>query len=469
MIRLRFLAAFLALSLSGVHAADRPNIVVVVVDDLRWDELGAAGHPFARTPQMDRIAREGVRFTQAFATTPLCSPSRASILTGQYPHTHGIVDNTERSPASHRLVTFPRLLHDAGYLTGFVGKWHMGNDPSRRPGFDTWVCLKGQGTSFDPEMDVDGVPVRERGYVTDVLDAYANAFLKRAVASPQPFLLFLAEKGLHPETAQAADGTLSDPNASNYIPADRHKDLYADAVIPRRPNVRDPLVGKPALQRVLPGLPPLSEATGTTDEAIRNRQRMLKSIDESVGHLIATLADAGALEDTVFVVTSDHGYFYGEHGLSVERRLAYEEAIRIPLFVRYPRLIPAGSVQNATVLTIDLAPSLLDLAGVPVPNSMQGRSFATGLRGQPMVARDGFLIEHTSDKVFPRVAGLGYKAVRTDRWKYIHYLDVSGADELYDIQTDPYELHNRITDPEAAAPLANLKARLQALLAAPAP
>lgn len=460
-----FLAILVLLPcLATARGAERPSMVVVVVDDLRWDELGAAGHPFAQTPHIDRIAREGVRFTQAFATTPLCSPSRASILTGRYPHSHGIVDNTDRSPASHRLLTFPRLLQGAGYHTGFVGKWHMGNDPSRRPGFDSWACLKGQGTSFDPEMVVGAVAVRERGYVTDVLDAHVSEFLKQAGEGSRPFLLIVAEKGLHPETSQGADGTLSDPSASTYIPAERHKTLYADATIPRRPNVRDNLAGKSALLREVPGLPPLSEATGTTDEAIRDRQRMLKSIDESVGHMLEILAAAGRLDDTVFVVTSDHGYFYGEHGLSVERRLAYEEAIRIPLFVRYPRLIHPGTVLDTTVLTIDLAPTLLDVAGVAIPKEMQGRTFLPALRGEALAPREAFLIEHTSDKVFPRVAGLGYRAVRTDRWKYIHYLDINDADELYDLRDDPYELHNGIADPGAAGVLGELKAQLQDLI-----
>ncbi|WP_165075508.1 sulfatase-like hydrolase/transferase [Paludisphaera rhizosphaerae] len=466
MMRLAILAALAFAALTGVATAaetKRPDVVVIVVDDLRWDELGAVGHPFAKTPNIDRVAAEGALFRNAFATTPLCSPSRASIMTGKYPHAHGIVDNTERSPLSHRLTTFPKLLHDAGYATGFVGKWHMGNDPSRRPGFDSWVCLKGQGTSFDPEMDVDGRTIQEKGYVTDVLDGYVQKFLKKASAEPSPFLLYVAEKGLHPETAQAADGTLSDPNASTYIPADRHKTLYADAAVPRRPNVKDPLVGKPALKRPIPGLPPLSEATGTTDEAIRDRQRMLASIDESVGRMLETLRAAGRLDGTVFIVTSDHGYFYGEHGLSVERRLAYEEAIRIPLFLRFPSLVKPGTTIDRTVLTIDLAPTLLDLAGAASPADVQGVSFAPVLRGQAMPPRDAFLIEHSSDKVFPRAAGLGYKAVRTDRWKYIHYLDVPDADELYDLAADPYELTNRIGDPSVQGGLAELRRKLEAL------
>src|SRR5215213_1769092 len=158
------LALALVLSLRTASLAVSPNILVILVDDMRWDDLGCAGHPFSKTPHMDRIAREGSRFLNAFAVTPLCSPSRATLLTGLYPHTHGIRDNTDRSAQSHKLVTFPQWLQRAGYRTAFIGKWHMGNDDSPRPGFDHWVCLKGQGSTFNPEVNVNGSSGREAGY-----------------------------------------------------------------------------------------------------------------------------------------------------------------------------------------------------------------------------------------------------------------------------------------------------------------
>jgi len=443
----------------ALAAADRPNILFILVDDLRWDDLGCLGHPFVKSPQLDRVGREGVIFRNAFATTVICSPSRASILTGLHTFTHGIVDNTDRSAASHKLATFPQALQRAGYETAFLGKWHMGNDDSRRPGFDHWVCLKGQGSSFDAALNVDGRAVQTKGYVTDILNQHALEFVRAPHA--KPFLLYFAHKGLHPETVQRADGSLSDPNASNFIPAERHKNLYAGVKVPRRPNALEPPKGKPALQRDTPGWPPLGPATGSTDDSILGRLRMLAAIDESTGDLFRALEQNGQLDRTVIVVTSDHGYWYGEHGLSVERRLAYEEGIRIPLLVRYPPLIQAGTRRNQMVLTLDFAPTFLELAGVPnAMSGLQGKSLVPLFRASGPALRDAFLIEHFSENVFPRTRAMGYQAIRTENWKYIHYVDLPNSDELYDLNRDPYEMRNAIGSPAAAAELGRLRAEL---------
>ena len=450
-------AGFFAL----VQGADsRPNIVVVLVDDLRWDEISCAGHPVVRTPHIDRVAQEGARFRNAFATTPLCSPSRASFLTGQYPHRNGITDNTDRSEQSHRLRTFPRRLQKAGYETGYVGKWHMGNDNSRRPGFDYWACLAGQGTSRDPVMNEDGERVELKGYTTDILNQKASAFIGRDRDQGKPFCLYIAHKALHPELVQYDDGSISDPSAARFIPAKRHEALYADAPVPRRLNVTDDLKGKPALLRKIADLPALSRSTGTSDETVRDRWRMLAAVDEGVGMLFDALEKGNVLDETVLVFTSDHGYWYGEHGLSVERRLAYEEAARIPLLIRYPKAAPAGGLIDQLVLSIDLAPTLLDLAGVE-PGGVDGRSLAPMLAGEaPGNWRTSFLIEYYTDTVFSRVHRMGYKAIRTERFKYIHYVDLEGMDELYDLRSDPYEMTNVIDAPESRETLRELKAEM---------
>jgi len=456
-------AGLLFAGMAGASAAsaERPNILFILADDVRWDDLGVTGHPFVKTPHIDRIAKEGVLFRNAFATTVICSPSRANILTGLQTRAHGIVDNTDRSPQSHRLATFPQVLQRAGYETAFIGKWHMGNDDTRRPGFDHWVCLKGQGSTFDPDLNVNGRAVKAKGYVTDVLNERALEFLRAPHA--QPFLLYFAHKAVHPETVQRADGSLSDPNLSNFIPAERHKALYAGAKVPRRPNALEAPVRKPALLRQIPGLEPLGPKTGSSDDAILNRLRMLAGIDDSVGDLLQQLEASGQLDRTLIVFTSDHGYFYGEHGLSVERRLAYEEGIRIPLFVRYPALIKPGTRRNQMVLTVDFAPTLIELAGAPVPAGLHGKSFTSLFAANGPALRDAFMIEHFSENVFPRTRQMGYRAIRTEAWKYIHYVDLPDADELYDLNRDPYEMRNLIASAGHAPELKRLREDLAKL------
>lgn len=458
------LAILASLSILSGAFAEKPNIVVVLVDDLRWDDLGCTGHPFVKTPNIDRIAREGASFQNAFVTTPICSPSRGSLLTGLHTNKHGIIDNTDRSEQSHRLKTFPQELQKGGYETAYIGKWHMGNDNSPRPGFDRWYCLKGQGTSFDSLANDNGRDIETKGYVTDILNQESLAFVSKP--HDRPFLLYLAHKGLHPETAQAADGSLSDPEASNYIPAPRHADQYKGEKVPRRPNSGVAPLDKPALQQKIAGLKPLGPETVGSDEDVRNRLRMLSAIDEGVGELVEALEKSGELDNTIFVVLSDHGYFYGEHGLNVERRLAYEESIRIPLIIRYPARIEAGSTPESMVQTIDLAPTMVAAAGVEVPSRYHGRSLWPLLEGSiPADWRDSVLVQYWSETVFPRINQLGYQAVRNDRWKLIHYTDQHGMDELYDLQSDPYELKNLISDPAAQEALAAMQAELGELLA----
>jgi len=395
-------------------------------------------------------------------TTPLCSPSRASFLTGQYAHAHGITDNVDRSAASHQLVTFPRLLHQSGYETAFIGKWHMGNDDKPRPGFDRWVSFKGQGAYRDPDINEDGKSVKPSGYITDILNGYAVDFIKRQ--HDKPFLIYLAHKAIHPEVTQNNDGSVNVADAELFIPAARHQNLYAGKPIPHRPNYQRAPEGKPALQRQIGNLPPLGAATATRDEAILGRQRSLMAIEDGVGEILKALKETGQLDNTIIVFTSDNGYFYGEHGLSVERRLAYEEAIRMPLLVRYPKAIKAGTMRDEFALNIDLAPTLLELAGVTAAGTMQGRSLVPLLKGKQPAWRNSFLIEYYSDKVFPRVLQMGYKAVRERRWKYIHYLELEGMDELYDLKTDPYEMKNLIHQPGAAQALDEMKKEMERLL-----
>jgi len=455
-------ACFLALGLSALPAGGapaRPNILLIVVDDLRWDELGATGHPFVRTPHADRLAREGARFLSFFATTPLCSPSRANILTGQYTRRHGILDNTDRSARSHALATFPRELQKAGYDTGFIGKWHMGNDDTPRPGFDYWVAMRGQGEAIDPLLHENGRSAKVPGYVTDIFTERALGFIGRP--RERPFFLLLAHKALHPNVIQRDDGSVSPIGEGGFIPAERHRTLYGEEPLPRRPNYAVPPRKKPALERRIGDLPPLGPRTATDDKTIRDRLRMFASVDEGLGRITEALQQRGALDDTVILLTGDNGYFYGEHGLSEERRLAYEESIRLPLLVRYPKLVKAGSMPAQLALTIDLAPTLLELAGVAPPKTVDGRSLVPVLRGAAPKWRAFFLIEYYSDTVFPRMQRMGYDAVRTKRYKLIRYRELPGMDELYDLETDPYELENLVDSRAHVAIRESLKKELE--------
>ena len=446
-------------------AARPPNIVVVLVDDLRWDDIAIAGHPFVQTPNIDRLAAEGARFLNAFSATPLCSPSRASILTGQYIRTNGILDNTARDSTSHRLQTFAIPLAEAGYQTAFMGKWHMGNDDTRRPGWTRWVAMKGQGEALNPKLNVDGARIEAPGYVTDVLTDYAVDFMKQA--KDQPFMLFLAHKALHPNVMQRDDGSsasLAD-QPSGFIPADRHRGRYDSATVPRRANAGRAPVRKPALQRRIAGLPALSATSGTSDRDVRVRLEMLLGVDESLGRIVQTLEALGELDNTVIVFTSDHGYFYGEHGLDEERRLAYEETARIPLIIRYPKVASAGATPGQMVQTIDFASTILALAGVADSVPRQGMSLVPLLQERAPTWRSSILIEYNNDTVFPRMLTMGYVAVRTERYKYIKYTSLTGMDELYDLETDPFEMDNlmgtargRALLPEMQAALAKLQA-----------
>jgi N-acetylglucosamine-6-sulfatase len=464
--RTTVIAALLLALGGGAAAQDRPNILLIVVDDLRFDDFGAAGHPFSKTPNIDRLAREGAQFQNMFAETPLCSPSRASIVTGQETRHHGILDNTDRSPRSHELQTFAGRLHESGYKTGFIGKWHMGNDPTPRPGFDYWVAMKGQGAAIDPELYENGRLAQVNGYVTDIFTERALSFLGERRTGP--FLLMLSHKALHPNVIQQADGTVVSIGEGGFIPAERHKKLYANAPLPRRANYGVPPLDKPALARRIEGLPPLGKETVTPDETIRDRLRMLVAVDESLGQIMGELEKQGVLDQTVIMLVGDNGYFYGEHGLSEERRLAYEESIRLPLLMRYPSKIRAGSTPSAQALTIDLAPTILDLARAKPLAGIDGRSLVPlfGAKGVPPDWRHSFLIEYTTDIVFPRTLKMGYDAVRDDRYKYIRYRELQDMDELYDLQKDPYELQNLMALESSAGLRRRMEGKLNALLSA---
>ena len=449
-----------------------PNIIVIVVDDQRWDEYGAAGHAWLETPNIDRLAAEGVLFTSSYAVSPLCSPNRASILTGQYISRHGIVDNIARDASSHRLALFAPVLQAAGYTTAHVGKWHMGNDPTPRPGYDYWVSYPGQGRSINPEIYEDGRVHEVEGYMTDVLTDRAVGYVRNN--RDGPFFLYIGHKALHPEVRQLDDASVDIAYGSKYQAAPRHVGTYSEKIFPRRPNTSYDMSGKPVIEEALAikESPESKEKwgnildPGTSDDTIRDRSEMLLAVDEGLGRLLDELEKLGILDNTAVIMTSDNGYWYGEHGLSVERRLPYEEGIRVPLFIRYPTRAAAGQTIDSFALSIDIAPTVLELAGATIGDHIQGESLIPLLGDPDTPWRDSFLVEYTSyEKPMDWLIDTSYKAIRSGPWKYIHWIHKDGADELYNLVDDPYEMNNIIGNPGEAEILAGLQARLSELAA----
>jgi arylsulfatase A-like enzyme len=448
----------------GARAArsdTRPNILFVVVDDLRWDEFGAGGHPYLKTPYIDRLAREGTSCAQAFHATPLCSPNRACLLTGQYTARHCVYNNEDRSLLSHLLPTFPQELQRSGYTTGLVGKWHMGNDPTPRPGFDYWLSFPGQGKIIDPELYENGRLQKVPGYVTDLLTDRALGFIRAQRGAKRPFFLYLAHKAVHPDAIQRNDGSFDTAYGTHYIAAERHRSRYQSEIFPRSKIAKTATqgtLGSVMVQRFLERKE--SEATvrefgdildpGMREQSIRDRAEMILSVDEGLGALLSELEESAVLDNTVIMFTSDNGFFFGEHGLSVERRLPYEESIRSPLLVRFPPIVRAGTRVDDLVSSIDIAPTLLHFGGAKIGEQIQGTSFLPLLTsGRDRAAhRPYVLIENYSDdRPFPWVLDADYRAIRTDRHKLIHWVQHPEFDELYDLKVDPREERNVIKEP----------------------
>lgn len=450
-----------AVSRSPCYDGPQPNVVLIVVDDLAAGVMGKGSRfPFLKTPHLDRLQREGTTFDNAFVPSAICSPSRASLLTGSYPHNHGVRVN-DIEDLSGALPNFPDLLRDAGYSTGFVGKWHMDNNLSHpRLNFDYWLSFAGQGVYNDPTFNENGRTFQARGYVTDLITDYAVEFIQEP--RQQPFCLILSHKAGHlPFTA-----------------APRHKRALRNARLPEPPNFQETFAGKPEWQRrykecglgregweackEVPEKLPL-ERWRPYDRAKLEHLRTLLAVDDSLGRVFDALEFMEQLDNTVFIFTSDNGFMLGAHRLS-DKRVMYEEAIRVPLTIRYPGRFKADHHVKQLVSTLDLAPTVLELGQQNVPETMLGKSLLLLNADANAQWRDRILYEYFQghmDAAVPTMFG-----VRTERWKYVTYPELQDdIDELYDLESDPYELNNLINNSAYAATVGELSASLQQQLA----
>lgn len=455
------------------------NVLFIMTDDHTVREMGCYGADLPPTPNLDRIAAAGTRFDRAFCTNALCAPSRATVLTGCFSHTHGIRGNSEGADAVEELnpdlATFPERLQAAGYRTGLVGKYHIRQAPR---GFDHWIVHPGQGEYFDPVFIDNGVQRVIEGYATDITGDLALEFLD-GVPAEQPFCLVYQFKAPH----------------RPFTPAPRHAGLFAD-IEPEKPATYDDdyatrelaataqdmrfdvSMGPDYGSEIPDGLTESQRRDWIFARFRRDRWRTIVGVDENVGRVLDWLETTGRAEDTLVIYTSDHGYFLGDHGW-YDKRFMYEEALQIPLVACWPGGAPAGVTTEALAMNVDLCPTILDAAGVDVPAGVQGRSLLPLMREQAPAWRDSVYYAYFEDSWRFRdrppeemtEPGFAYftphrvsphRGVRTDRWKLIEYhAEGPGAWELFDLESDPHERTNRHGDPACAAIVTELTQKLR--------
>ncbi len=463
----------------SMSALNRPNVLFVMTDDQTVREMSCYGSRILETPNMDRIARGGTRFANCFTTNALCAPARATVLTGCFSHVHGIRGNSEMADAVEELdpnvPTFPELLREAGYQTGLVGKYHIRQDPR---GFDTWRIHLGQGEYFDPVFIENGTRVQKQGYATDLTTDLALNFL-RGTDRSRPFCLVYQFKAPH----------------RPFTPAPRHADMFEDIEIPEPETFNDDYATRRVAEMAedmrfeqslagdyedLPeGLSREERKRWIYQRFVKDRYRTIYGVDENLGRVLDYLDENGLAEDSLILYTSDHGYFMGEHGW-YDKRFMYEPSIRIPIVARYPRSGTAGHVADEMVMNIDFAPTILDFAGVPIPDGMQGRSLRPLMEGKSpedwrssiyyAYYENSWALQDKGEEAMaepfryftPHRIG-PHRGVRTDRHKLIEYYGEGDYWELFDLEADPNEMQNLYGDPTCAAVVADLKRELHRL------
>ena len=437
-----------------IPGATPRNVVFILSDDHRYDAMGFLGHPFAKTPAMDSMAANGAHVKNALVTTSLCSPSRASILTGLYTFRHRVIDNNRPIPPG--TVYFPQYLQKAGYATAFIGKWHMGGESDApQPGWDRWVSFAGQGHYLPPTPDstlnVDGKRVKQAGYITTELTDYAIDWLKEQKPDEKPFFLYLSHKAVH----------------ANFTPEDRYEGTCKDMSFTR------PATESLAAEgRLTPrwlrdqrnswhGVEFPYHSDLDIERYYKRYCETLRSVDDSVGRVLRQLKEMGIHDETLVIYMGDNGFMFGEHGL-IDKRVAYETSMRVPMLVQCPALIKGGTVLDQMVANIDVAPTVMEAMGLKTPPHMDGTSFLPLARGESIPWREHFLYVYYWEKNFPQTPTMF--ALRTPTHKYITYYGLWDADELYDLEADPGESTNLLYDQAHAKTARKMESDLYRLM-----
>jgi len=432
-------------------AVKRPNIIFLLTDDHRWDAIGCAGNPIIQTPNIDALAANGIRFTNAFVTTSICASSRASIFSSQWTRRHGIKNFSTSFSQEALAQTYPMLLRQGGYRTGFVGKYGVGRGPDMPADkFDLWHGCPGQCDPYE-RKDENG----NYKHLTQIMSEQAVEFL-HGCSKYQPFCLSVSFKAPHAQDA--------DPRQFVYDRA--HKNLYKDVTIPV------PETADPCYFEVLPKFLQTSESRRRWQkrfatpqmyqESVKSYYRLITGVDFVIGKIRQELKHLNFTDNTVIIFSADNGFYLGEHGLA-DKWFPHEESIRVPLIVFDPRtknrklkIENRKSYKGVTLeqmaLNVDIAPTILELAGLNVPQQMQGRSLLPLLRGKKPKWRTEFFYEHP----FEHKTIAKSEALRTRRWKYARYIDYD-YEELYDLKNDPHETTNLAKDRKYQQKLESLR------------
>ncbi len=418
------------------------NVIFILTDDHRYDFMGFTGKlHWQKTPALDKLAAGGAYFKNAFVTTSLCSPSRASILTGQYSHVHTIIDNAAGEPDG--LVYFPQYLQKNGYQTSFFGKWHMGNDDdSPRPGFDHWESFRGQGIYYNPTLNIDGKQevYKDSTYITDLLTEHAIGWLNKRDKN-KPFFLYLSHKAVHAPFAPAKRHTGMYKNAKYTLPPTYWQTLNDDYKTLKWPEwVKQQRFSWHGVDYPYHG-------HSNIEELVQTYAETLMAVDESVQRVMDYLKANGLENNTMIIYMGDNGFSWGEHGL-IDKRHFYEESVKVPFIVYAPSIFKGGQTIHKMVQNVDVAPTVLQLAGLEKPTYMPGKSFVQLLKGDSTQWRDKIFYEYFWEYDFPMTPTVF--GVRTDKYKYIRYSGIWDQNELYDLEKDPNEINNLIEKPEHA-------------------